>query len=139
MGRCLGMRRHGRLLPLRLGLRTRGRQGLGLVGRRSRLWRKHDLAGVEQRRGMTGALQRQRIPGDGAPAAGQEESGQNLARVAEDESQSPLAGAGRPLGLGRALLRLCRRLPPHDGRQIEVIVRLINKSFTQEDRSVFGG
>jgi hypothetical protein len=87
---------------------------------------------------MAGALQRKRIPSDGARAAGQEQSGQDLARMAEDESESPLAGAGIPLGLGRALLRLCRRLPPHDGRQIEVIVRLINKSFTQEDRSVFG-
>ncbi len=138
MGRCLGVCRHGRLLPLGLGLRTRRRQGLGFVGLRSRLWRKHDLTGVEQRRGMAGALQRKRIPSDGARAAGQEQSGQDLARMAEDESESPLAGAGIPLGLGRALLRLCRRLPPHDGRQIEVIVRLINKSFTQEDRSVFG-
>ena len=86
---------------------------------------------------MAGILQRQGIPGDGASAPGQEQGGKDLARMVEDKGDRLVADARLALRLDRPLLRLCRSLPPHDGGQIEVVVRLISKSITQGDRSVF--
>jgi hypothetical protein len=84
---------------------------------------------------MTAALQRQRIPGNGTAASSQEQGGEDLARMAEDEGGRPLADARLARRLGGALLRRpCGSLPAHDGRQIEIVIGMIDKSFTQGSR-----
>jgi hypothetical protein len=89
---------------------------------------------------MAAALKRQRIPGDRAAAAGQEQGGDDLAWMAEDESGRPLGDPGLALRLrGTPLRRPCRRFAPHHGGQVEVIIGLVGKSVTQGDRSVFVG
>ena len=89
---------------------------------------------------MAAALQRERVPGDGAPTSGQEQGSKDLPRMVEDEGGCPLGHARLALRLGGTLLRRSyRRLAPHHGGEIQIVIRLVGKSFTQGDRSVFEG
>jgi hypothetical protein len=81
---------------------------------------------------VAAALQRQRVPGDGSPASGQEQGGKDLPRMTEHES-------GGLLGHARSALRFCgtplrrpdRRLAPHHGGKVQIVIGLIDKSFAQ--------
>jgi hypothetical protein len=81
---------------------------------------------------MAAALQRQRIPGDRAAASGKQQGGDDLTRVAEDEGSRPLADARLARRPGGAFLRRARRSPPpYDRGQVEIVIGMIDKSFTQ--------
>jgi hypothetical protein len=81
---------------------------------------------------MATVLQRQRIPGNRPAASGQEQGGENLARVTEHESSGLLGHARPSLGLrGAPLRRPCRRLAPHHGGKVQIVIGLIGKSFAQ--------
>ena len=89
---------------------------------------------------MAAALQRQGVPGDGAPASGQEQGSEDLSGMAEDEGGRPLGRARPALRLGGTFLhRSCRRLAPHHGGKVQIVIGLVGESFTQGDRSVFEG
>jgi hypothetical protein len=74
---------------------------------------------------MGRALLHQGIPGDHAAAAGQQDGGNDLARVPEDEGQGALAGAD--------LLRFGPDggFPPNRRGQYEIVIGSGGKSFTQ--------
>lgn len=81
---------------------------------------------------MAAALQRQRVPGNRSSASGQEQGSENLPRVTEHESGGLLGHARPALRLrGAPLRRPCRCLAPHHGRQVQIVIGLIDKSFTQ--------
>jgi hypothetical protein len=84
---------------------------------------------------MPAALQRERIPGDRTAASCQKQRGEDLARMADKEGRCPLADARATRRPGGALLRRSRRSPPaHDGGQVEIVIGVIGKNFTQESR-----
>lgn len=81
---------------------------------------------------MAAALKRQRVPGNRPSASGQEQSSENLPRVIEHES-SGLLGHARPAPslYGAPLRRTGRRLAPHHGGKVQIVIGLIDKSFAQ--------
>ncbi len=74
---------------------------------------------------MGRGLLHQGVPGNHAAAAGQQDGGNDLARMPEDERQGALAGAD--------LLRFGPdgRFPPNRRGQHEIVIRSGGKSFTQ--------